>query len=165
MAENDKIEELSELVLKDSTNFQARRELVVELMQKGFNEEALKHLYILLKTFPEDSRLHYNAAIVLENLKKYDKAIISYKNALKLQPEEPDFIYNLGYAYLQTGELDTALPYFKKVLEIEPEDANSYFNMGYIFSKKQEHELAYKCMERALLLNKEDHLACFLENI
>ena len=132
MSENDKIDELSEQVLKDATNFQARRELVIALMEKGYNEEALKHLYILLKTFPEDSRLHYNAGIVLENLKKLDKAIISYKNALKLQPEEADFLYNLGYAYLQTGELDMALPYFKKVLELEPNDANSYFNMGYI---------------------------------
>ena len=37
MSENDKIDELSEQVLKDATNFQARRELVIALMEKGYN--------------------------------------------------------------------------------------------------------------------------------
>ena len=35
MSENDKIDELSEQVLKDATNFQARRELVIALMEKA----------------------------------------------------------------------------------------------------------------------------------
>ena len=158
MNDDSRIEELSEIVLKDITNFQARRELVIELMEKGYNEEALKHLYFLLKTFPEDSRLHYNAGIVLENLKKFDKAVISYKNALKYQPDESDFLYNLGYAYLQLGKYDEALPCFKKVIEKEKNDANSYFNLGYIFSKKQEHKLAIDCLTKAIELKRR--LSC-----
>ena len=101
-----KINELTDKLDQNPSDFKIRRELAIELMESGYNEEALKQLYYLLKRFPEDSRLHYNAGIVLENLKKYDKAIISYQNALNISPEEPDFLYNLGYAYLQLGEFD-----------------------------------------------------------
>ena len=126
------IQELNEKIEQDPTDFKTRRELATELMENGYNEEALKHLYYLLKRFPEDSRLHYNAGIVLENLKKFDKAIISYQNALNISPDEPDFLYNLGYAYLQTQEFDKAIPFFKRVLQLEDDDANSYFNLGYL---------------------------------
>jgi tetratricopeptide (TPR) repeat protein len=103
---------------------------------------ALKQLYYLLKRFPEDSRLHYNTGLVLENLKKFDSAIIAYQNALDISPDEPDFLYNLGYAYLQSGEFDKAIPFFKRVLQLEQDDSNSYFNLGYLYSKKQEHALS-----------------------
>ena len=95
-----KIDELTKKLESNPTDFQTRRELVVEFLLHGFNEDALKQLYYLLKRFPEDPGLHYNAGIVLENLKMFDKAIVSYQNALNIAPEEPDYLYNLGYAYL-----------------------------------------------------------------
>ena len=88
----DKINKLNEQLEKNPTDFQTRRELAIELMENGYNEDALKQLYYLLKRFPEDPRLHYNAGIVLENLKEFSKAIISYQNALKISPEEPDIL-------------------------------------------------------------------------
>ena len=80
----EKINELNNRLESDPTDFKTRRELAIEFMENGYNEEALKQLYYLLKRFPEDSRLHYNAGIVLENLKQFDKAIVSYQNALKI---------------------------------------------------------------------------------
>ena len=68
-----KIKELNDELEKNPSDFKIRRELAVELMENGYNEEALKQLFYLLKRFPEDSRLHYNAGIVLENLKKIPK--------------------------------------------------------------------------------------------
>ena len=65
MNNTEKINELTDNLEKDPTNFKIRRELAIELMENGYNEEALKQLYYLLKRFPEDSRLHYNAGIVL----------------------------------------------------------------------------------------------------
>ena len=134
------IEKLAQKVKEEPTNFQARRELATAFMENGFNEEALKELYYLLQTFPEDPRLHYNLGIVLENLKKPEKAIYSYQNALRLQPDEPDFMYNLGYAYAQNGDYDKAIELFHSVIEKEPEDTNSYFNLGYAYSHKNEYE-------------------------
>ena len=42
------IENLTNLIKEDPTNFQARRELTVALMDKGFNEEAVKQLSYLI---------------------------------------------------------------------------------------------------------------------
>ena len=72
MEDISKITELNEKLEQNPTDFKTRRELAVELIENGYNEDALKQLYYLLKRFPEDPRLHYNAGIVLENLKKFD---------------------------------------------------------------------------------------------
>ena len=64
MAEFSKIEELEQLVEQDASNFQARRELSVALLDKGFNEDALRHINYLLNIFPDDARLHFNQGIV-----------------------------------------------------------------------------------------------------
>ena len=90
------IENLTNLIKNDPTNFQARRELTVALMDKGFNEEAIKQLSYLISVFPEDARLHYNLGIAWDKIRNFKQALKAYETALSYEPEEPDFLYNLG---------------------------------------------------------------------
>ena len=66
------INDLIQRVEQNPDDIQARRQLAVEFMNSGYNEFALKELYYLLKSFPDDARLYYNVGIVLENLKSFD---------------------------------------------------------------------------------------------
>ena len=100
------IENLTEIIKNDPTNFQARRELTVALMDKGFNDEAIKQLSYLISVFPEDARLHYNLGIAWDKIKNYKQAIKAYETALEYEPEEADFLYNLGYVYMEIDEND-----------------------------------------------------------
>ena len=84
MSKIDKIEELQNLLREDSQNFQARRQLAVLLTDCGFNEEALKNLIWLSKTFSDDSGIFYNLGIVYEKLKILKKPKKVTKKPLKL---------------------------------------------------------------------------------
>lgn len=88
MSKIDKIEELQNLLREDSQNFQARRQLAVLLTDCGFNEEALKNLTYLSKTYTNDSGIFYNLGIVYEKLKNLKKAKESYEKAIELEPKQ-----------------------------------------------------------------------------
>ena len=54
------IESLQNILKNDPSNFQARRELSILLVNNGFNEEAEGNLKYLLKYFPQDAEIYYN---------------------------------------------------------------------------------------------------------
>ena len=134
--DND-IEALQNILKNDPSNFQARRELSILLVNNGFNEEAEGNLRYLIKYFPDDAELYYNLGIVYEKLKNFEKARDCYQKAVELSPQE-DFYYNLGDVLVELKEWDDAILAFRKVLETDPNDGNSYFNLGLvIFIKKK----------------------------
>ena len=63
LMDND-IESLQNILKEDPSNFQARRELSILLLNNGFNEEAEGNLRYLIKYFPSDAELYYNIRIV-----------------------------------------------------------------------------------------------------
>ena len=80
----NEIENLQELLQKDPSNFQARRELSILLAQEGFNEEALSNLKYLSKYFPEDAEIWYNLGIQYEKVKDFRRAKKAYEKAIEI---------------------------------------------------------------------------------
>ena len=155
------IENLTNLIKEDPTNFQARRELTIALMDKGFNEEAIKQLSYLITIFPEDARLHYNLGIAWDKLHNFKQAQKAYETALSYEPDEPDFLYNLGYLYLEMEENEKAIHYFMKVIEKDSLDGNCFFNLGVCYRNIKDSEKAIDFFLKALELNEKDILASF----
>jgi Flp pilus assembly protein TadD len=52
-------------------------------------DDALEH-------FPEDALLHFNRAVVLEELKRYDAAEAAYQRSIELDPTHADSHFNLA---------------------------------------------------------------------
>ena len=69
--END-IETLQHILKEDPSNFQARRELSILLVNNGFNEEAETNLEYLCKYFPEDAELFYNFLLQNSSSRHFD---------------------------------------------------------------------------------------------
>lgn len=154
------IELLQNILKEDPSNFQARRELAILLVNEGFNEEAETNLKYLIKYFPKDEELHYNLGIVYEKLKQFNRARDSYQKAIKLSPQE-DFYYNLGEVFIELEKWDDAINSFLKVLETDPNDGNSYFNLGICYYKKEEKNLALDNFQKAVEKNPKDVYAYF----
>ena len=154
------IETLQNLLKNDPSNFQARRELSILLVNSGFNEEAQGNLKYLIKYFPEDSELYYNLGIVNEKLKNLGEAKKYYQKAISISPQE-DFYYNLGEVLVELKEWDDAIIAFKKVLETAPEDGNCYFNLGVCYFNKDEKNLALDNFQKAVNINPKDIFAYF----
>lgn len=161
MSKLDKIEELQGLIKEDSSNFQARRELAVLLMDCGFNEEALQHLLYLSKMFSFDEGIFYNLGIVYEKMKQFSKAREAYEKAIDIEPESMDAIYNLGLVYTELKEYDKAVDCFKQVIESDNMDSNSYFNLGLIYFKQKDYLNAIEYFQKTIDINDEDIYAHF----
>lgn len=154
------IETLQELLQKDPSNFQARRELSVLLANNGFNEEALSNFLYLIKYFPEDAELHYNIGILYEKQKDFINAKKSYERAIEISPQE-DFYYNLGEVLVSLEEWQKALEAFKTVLKTDPNDGNCFFNMGLCYYHLEQKNQAIDNFQKAINLNSKDIFAYF----
>ena len=154
------IESLQNILKNDPSNFQARRELSILLVNNGFNEEAEGNLKYLLKYFPQDAEIYYNLGIVYEKLKKFPEAKECYQKAVEISPQE-DFYYNLGDVLVDLKEWDEAISAFRKVLETDPEDGNCYFNLGVCYFNKDEKNLALDNFQKAVSINPRDVFAYF----
>ena len=139
MSKLDKIEELQTLLKNDPQDFQLRRELAVQLIDFGFNEEALKHLLYLSKNFSNDEGIYYNLGIVYEKLKNFTKAKEMYRKALEIKPDYTDAIYNLGLVLTELKEYKDAIDCFNTVLEEDSNDSNTYFNLGMAYFKQKDY--------------------------
>jgi tetratricopeptide (TPR) repeat protein len=61
-----------------------------------------------------------NKGLALAGLKKYDKAIQCYDEALKIDPLLKEAWYNKGRAYALKGEHKKTIENYSKALEIDP---------------------------------------------
>ena len=154
------IERLQEMLQKDPSNFQARRELSVILADKGFNEEALSNLEYLEKYFPDDADISYNIGIIYEKLKDFEKAEKAYEKALSIS-HQADFYYNLGEVLINLNKWDAGIEAFKEVLKTDPNDSNCYFNLGVCYLNKENLKLAEDNFTKAIELNPKDLYAHF----
>lgn len=161
MSKFDKIEELQGLIKEDSTNYRARRQLAVLLLDCGFNEEALQHLLYLSKMYTNDEGIFYNLGIVYEKLKNFHKAKEAYEKALEIDPESIDAIYNLGLVYTELKEYQKAIMCFEMVIESDKEDSNSYFNLGLVYFKMENFLRAVEYFQKTIDLNDDDIYAHF----
>lgn len=59
-------------------------------------EEALAVFDNALVHFPDDALLHFNRAVVLEELKRYDAAVEAYRQCVELDPTHADAHFNMA---------------------------------------------------------------------
>jgi len=107
-----------------------------------------------------------------EKLGELEKAIATYRQAIKLNPDPEEINFGLAETLQQQAKLyleKAALAYrraielnpeqiesYQKLLEIEPENGDSWFSLGKVLEKKGDVDSAVKAYGRACELNPED---------
>jgi len=85
------------LELSPSPHYDAYTNLGVLLCEAETRcDEALSIFEDALEHFPEDALLHFNRAVVLEELKRYDAAEAAYQRCIELDPTHADAHFNLA---------------------------------------------------------------------
>ena len=81
-------------------------------------EDALKH-------FKEAELLHYNRAVLLEQMDRLDDSAASYLRCVELNPQNDDAVFSRGVILEQLGQLDEAAQAYAQCLATNPkhEDA------------------------------------------
>jgi tetratricopeptide (TPR) repeat protein len=100
------------LELMPEAHYGASTNLGVLLCEDGRYGDALSIFDKALEHFPEDSQLHFNRAVVLEELDRQDDAADGYGRCLELEPDYADAHYNLARLNELQGDKQCALRHY-----------------------------------------------------
>ena len=88
---------------------EARSNLVSAPADVGRKEDALKEIDIVLIARPNSAKDHFVRGILLRDLLRFDEAIESIRESLRLDPINVPAITSLGYALQERGDIDEAM--------------------------------------------------------
>ena len=106
-----------------------------DLFSQGYVEQVLNQSTKLLKKFPDSVALNIIIGDAHTKLQKFDAAITSYTNAIKLKPDFAVSYFNLGVALQDKGDFETAIQSYKKAIAIKPAYLAAYYNTAVSFGK------------------------------
>jgi len=126
---------------------------LINLYDQGQLQQVLGQAADMLEEFPRSLTLHNICGASHAGLGKFDAAIESYKQALKIKPDYAAY-FNMGIALKDKGELDAAIESYKQALRIKPDYA-AYFNMGIALKDKGELDAAIESYKQALKIKPD----------
>jgi tetratricopeptide (TPR) repeat protein len=98
----------------------------------------------------------FNLGNAYLNAGNYQKALESYRRALRISPEFPSAMKNMGYAFEKTGDLDEALVCYNKALAINKTDAMIYVNIASINCRLKKYDKARDFYLKAMQLSPRE---------
>jgi uncharacterized protein (TIGR02466 family) len=110
----------------------------------------------LISKHPNAFILYHVLSLSLDGQQKYNEAVNSYKNALKLQPNTPDLLFNLGIALTHLNRLDEAASTYQQAIKVNPNFFEAYGNLGTVLQRQGKLEPAIANYQNGLKINPQD---------
>lgn len=101
----------------------------------------------------ESATTHLNEGNEFLKLRRYDKAIESFKHAIRLEPNLVAAHLGLGSAYLQLGSHREAIESAKRGIAINPENAGAHHLLGSAYLEMRRPSDALPAFKEAVRLN------------
>ena len=133
-----------------------RTKLSFLLYRAGQDEDSLREAKAALQDNPNSAEAHKNAALALEDMKKFDAAEQEYREALRLKPDYENVHYDLGILLYDKNDLDGAIVEYKKALALNPSDVDAHFNLACVFQNKMEYDSAIRELLEAKKLDPQN---------
>lgn len=131
-----------------------------ELYEDGQMNEALMAMNEALDINPSNDRWHFNKALTLDAMERFDEAIEEYKYALNLNSGDIETLNCLAVDYTRTGQYDLGLEVFSQIEKTDPEFEPCYCNRIITFTEMGNYEMAEQMFYLAQQINDECPL-CF----
>ena len=97
------------------------------------------------------SRILQEARVLL-NASRFEEALISYDNALKIDPRSVDALNGKGLILNQLGKYEEAITWFDKALEIDPGFIDAMYNKADALGELGKYEESLEWTDRALTM-------------
>ena len=104
---------------------------------------------------------HFNRGFAYNNSGDYQKAIESFKEAIRLKPDDVYVHFNLGLAYNNSGDYQKAIESFKEAIRLKPDDVYAHYNLGLAYSNSGDYQKAIESFKKAIRLKPDDFYAHF----
>ncbi len=131
-----------------------------ELYEQGQMGQALEKLGQAIELGPDHGAWYFNAALTLDGLEEYEKAIDYYKRALEFNHEDIEILNCLGVDYTRTTHYDLALRTFEQIEYIQPDFEPAYCNRIITYTEMEQHDKAEQMFYLAQQINP-DCAICF----
>jgi O-antigen ligase len=105
--------------------------------------EALKAETWARNLDPEATPLEWYKGIGFSRLNQPQKAIASYRNALRAHPNKTTVLHNLGVVYTKIGDYHSAIDCFEKVLAILPDDRESLEALSSVYFEQADYHKSF----------------------
>jgi len=99
---------------------------------------------------------HFNRGFAYNNSGDYQKAIESFKEAIRLKPDDVYVHFNLGLAYNNSGDYQKAIESFKEAIRLKPDDVYAHYNLGLAYSNSGDYQKAIESFKEAIRLKPDD---------
>jgi tetratricopeptide (TPR) repeat protein len=142
-------------VLESQDPSQEQLQSVLNLYTHGKLQQALSESSQMLERFPNSVVLHNISGASNAALKRFDAAIDSYKQALRIKPDYADVHNNMGSVMKDKGDLNEAIDSYKQAIRIKPDFALAYHNMANAMKDKGDLEEAIESYQQALRIKPD----------
>jgi tetratricopeptide (TPR) repeat protein len=86
---------------------------------------------------------------------KYEEAIESYKQAIRIDPDYAMAHYNLGLAYVESGKYKEAIESYKQALRIDPDSAIAHYNLGVAYGESGKYKEAIESYKQVVRIDPD----------
>ncbi len=131
-----------------------------EHYENGKIPQALLELEEALQINPSNSSWHFNKALTLDTMNRFDDAISEYETALQLNPTDLEILNSLAIDYTRVGQYDRAIETFEHIQQLDPTFEPSYCNRIITYTEMGQHDLAEQMFYLAQQINSDCPL-CF----
>ncbi len=87
--------------------------------------------------------------------KRFDDAVVAYRDALAYAPEDPDVHGKLAEALAALGQVDGAIHHYKRSLAGRPDSATNHACLGTLYAQKGEFSQAIEHYREALRIDPD----------
>jgi tetratricopeptide (TPR) repeat protein len=128
---------------------------LISFYNQGRFDKVLSKAKPLTGLFPKAVTLHNLQGASNAALHRYDAAIDSYRQAIKIKPDYADAYSNMGVILKNKGDLDAAIENYKQAIKIKPDFAEAYNNMGIALKNKGDLDAAIENCKQAIKINPD----------
>jgi serine/threonine protein kinase/Flp pilus assembly protein TadD len=110
---------------------------------------------VAIRPTSDGARLALGAA--LAKLGRFDDAIVSYKEAIRLKKDFPGAHNDLGNALRDTGRIDEAIAEYREAIRLDKEYALAHLNLGSALGTRGQLDDAIACFKEVIRLTPGEH--------
>ena len=141
----------------------ARGQLLVEMERA---EEALNLYRVNAEEHPEEDRLQYAYAFLLEQQDLVEDAVVVLRQLVKKRPDDPTALNALGYTLTdRTQRHREAHRYIKQAIELTPDNPAIVDSLGWVLFHRGMTEEALVHLRRAYELDDDPEIAAHLGEV